>query len=72
MSLMSNGNFSSPIITTDSIIYYTDFTSDQSNSLVWECSNLYVALQNGIGYPEPAKSTISTSQFISIKYLPTF
>ena len=75
MSLISNGNFSSPIIATDSFIYYTDFTSDQSNSLVWGCSHLNVALQNGntaFLYPNPATLTISTSQFISIQYLSAF
>ena len=75
MSLISNGNISSPSITTDSFIYYTDFTYDQSNALVWECTNLYVALQNGntaFAYPDPATINISTSQFISIQYLSTF
>ena len=69
MSLISNGNFSSPIIATDSFIFYIYFSSDKSNALVWQCSNLYVALQNentAFGYPDPAALTISTSQFISI------
>ena len=60
-SLIINGNFPSPIITTDSFIYYADFTSDQSNDLVWQCSNLDVALKNGktaFGYPDPATLNI--------------
>ena len=75
MSLISNGNFSSLSITTDSFVYYTDFTSDQSNALVWQYTNLYLALQTGItafSYPDPATLTIETSQFISIQYLSTF
>ena len=53
--------FLTPSITTDSFIYYIDFTSDQSNALVWQCSNLYVALHNentANSYPEPATSNI--------------
>ena len=46
-NLITNGNFPSPIITTDSFNYYKNFTSDQSNALVWQCINLYVTLQNG-------------------------
>ena len=74
MPLITNGNLSLPSITTHSFIYYTDFTSDQSNALVWECSNLYVALQNentAFGYPDPATLSISTTQFSIFQHLLT-
>ena len=73
--LITNGNFSLPIITTDSFIYVTEFTTGQSIFLVWQCSNSYVALQNGntaFGFPDPATLTIPTTQFISAQYLSIF
>ena len=72
---MTDVKFLLPSIITDSFIYYTDYTSDQSNLLVWQCSNSNVALQNGntaFAYPDPATLTISITQFISIQYISTF
>ena len=66
-SLIYNGNFSQPSITTNSYIYTTAFTQAQTNQLYWN-SSANVALQNGItifNFSDP--SLINQTQFISIQ-----
>ena len=40
------GEFTQPIISTDSFIYSTYFTTDQQNSFYWSCG-IYAPIQNG-------------------------
>ena len=36
-NLFHNGEFTQPIISTDSFLYSTDFTTDQQNLFYWSC-----------------------------------
>ena len=67
-NLIYNGEFTQPIISTDSLLYSTDFTTDQKNNFYWSCG-IYAAIQNGnteFAIPDPI--LINQGQFSSIQY----
>ena len=67
-NLTYNCEFTQPIISKDSFIYSSDFTTDQQNNFYCSCG-IYAAIQNGstaFGFPDPL--LINETQFFSIQY----
>ena len=67
-SLIYNCEFTQPVISTDSYVYSTDFTTDQQNFFYWSFGP-YSAIQNGntaFSFSDPI--LINKIQFCSIQY----
>ena len=67
-NLIYHGEFTQPILTTDSFLYSSAFSTDQQNNFYWSCGP-YTAIQNGntiFGCPDPI--FINETQFCSIQY----
>ena len=63
-----NGDFTRPIISTDSFLYSADYTLDQQNYFYWSYG-LYTAIQNGnTAFAFPGPILINETQFCSIQY----
>ena len=67
LNLIFNGDFSLPIITTDTFLYSSNFATDEQNNLYWFYGP-YTAIQNGntvFSFPDPI---LINDQFWSIQY----
>ena len=62
-NLIFNGEFTQPIISTDSFIYSTDFTTDQQNKFIGVVVYMLV-YKMAFAFPDPI--LINKTQFCSI------
>ena len=61
-NLISNGDFSLPVVTSGGLTFYTSFNAPQLLSFVWVCSGSYVGIINGHRATFTDSSTIGYTQ----------
>ena len=69
-NLLLNGDFTSPVVASNTYITFESFTTAQKNSLIWDASNSLFRMINGVSsfeYPTPVGSIQNTTQFANFQ-----